>query len=276
MLHFIRGLSLLYLDMRAGGEPGLVGQHFVNVVKEPKAKGCHLQTLQPLGIPAHPQKMRWVQVHQVVAVMTCCSLLVTGTKMKTQKKKKSFVYVWLHDDSWWGVWMYPREKSQVTNHDGDVMAVWQRQGAIHVQDVMLCAQEALQVLRVRRHLLGHGIYTPPADQQWHSLLLTIHHHLQKQWQGRERLLVSGRGTLKPYCTIRYSSPILWEIAIMAETKCWQKKKKMRTLMAVKNLKIMLDEAALNYTTVNPKSLALWWSLDVTKERLWHFTDKAIS
>lgn len=42
---------------------------------------------------------------------------------------------------------------------------------------------------------------------------------------------------------------------------------MRTLMAVKNLKIMLDEAALNYTTVNPKSLALWWSLDVTKERL---------
>lgn len=61
--------------------------------------------------------------------------------------------------------MYPREKSQVTNHDGDVMAVWQRQGAIHVQDVMLCAQEALQVLRVRRHLLRHGIYTPPADQQ---------------------------------------------------------------------------------------------------------------
>lgn len=58
MLNFIRSLSLLYLDMRAGGEPGLVGQHLVNVVKEPKAKGCRLQTLQPLGIPAHPQKMR--------------------------------------------------------------------------------------------------------------------------------------------------------------------------------------------------------------------------
>lgn len=50
-------------------------------------------------------------------------------------------------------------------------------------------------------------------------------------------------------------------------KVLTEEKNMRTLMTVKNLKIMLDEAALNYTTVNPSSLALCWSLDVTKERL---------
>lgn len=64
------------------------------------------------------------------------------------------------------------------------MAVWQRQGTIHVQDVVLCAQEAFQVLRVRGHLLGDGIHAPPADQslheqQRHSLLITVHHSLEK-------------------------------------------------------------------------------------------------
>lgn len=82
--------------------------------------------------------------------------------------------------------------SLVTDHDGDVMAVWQRQGAIHVQDVVLCAQEALQVLRVRGHLLGYGVHATPADQslheqQRHSLLLTVHHHLQKP-EERESLV----------------------------------------------------------------------------------------
>lgn len=71
----------------------------------------------------------------------------------------------------------------MTDHDGDVMAVRQWQGAVHVQDVVLSAQEALQVLRVRGHLLGNSVHTPPADQslheqQRHSLLFTIHHHLK--------------------------------------------------------------------------------------------------
>lgn len=62
------------------------------------------------------------------------------------------------------------------------MAVWQREGPVHVQDVMLCAQEALQVLRVRGHLLGHGVHAPCADQslgeeQRHAFLLPVHHHL---------------------------------------------------------------------------------------------------
>lgn len=77
--------SLLYLDVRAANEPGLVGQHLIDVIKEAKATGSCLQTLQPLRVPAHPQKLRWVQVHQVVAVMTCCSL--KRKEKKTQKKK---------------------------------------------------------------------------------------------------------------------------------------------------------------------------------------------
>lgn len=69
-----------------------------------------------------------------------------------------------------------------TDHDGDVMAIWQREGAVHVQDVVLCAQEAVQVLRVRGHLLGHGVRAACADQslreeQRHAFLLSIHHHL---------------------------------------------------------------------------------------------------
>lgn len=62
------------------------------------------------------------------------------------------------------------------------MAVRQREGAVHVQDVVLGAQEALQVLRVRGHLLGHGVHAACAEQslgeeQRHALLLSIHHHL---------------------------------------------------------------------------------------------------
>lgn len=69
-----------------------------------------------------------------------------------------------------------------TDHNGDVMAIWQREGPVHVQDVVLCAQEALQVLRVRGHLLGHSVRAPCADQslgeeQRHAFLLTVHHHL---------------------------------------------------------------------------------------------------
>lgn len=92
-------------------------------------------------------------------------------------------------------WVCTNENSLVTDHDGDVMAVRQWQGAVHVQDVVLCTQEALQVLRVRGHLLGHGVHAPPADQslheqQRHSLLLTVHHHLQKPAQRGGRRLVS--------------------------------------------------------------------------------------
>lgn len=92
-------------------------------------------------------------------------------------------------------WLCIYKNSVFTDHDGDVMAVMQWQGAVHVQDVVLCAQEALQVLRVRGHLLGHGVHAPRADQslheqQRHSLLLTIHHHLQKPGQIGARRLVS--------------------------------------------------------------------------------------
>lgn len=70
----------------------------------------------------------------------------------------------------------------LADHDGDVMAIRQREGAVHVQDVVLCAQEALQVLRVRGHLLGHGVHAACAEQslgeeQRHAFLLSIHHHL---------------------------------------------------------------------------------------------------
>lgn len=36
-------------------------------------------------------------------------------------------------------------------HDADVVSVVQRQGSIHLQQVVLCPEEALQVLRVEAH-----------------------------------------------------------------------------------------------------------------------------
>lgn len=93
-------------------------------------------------------------------------------------------------------YMYGGE--MITDHDGDVMAVGQWQGTVHVQNVVLCAQEALQVLRVRGHLLGHSVHAPPADrslreEQRHSLLLTVHHHLHKEGGGgRWRFVCDGK------------------------------------------------------------------------------------
>lgn len=42
-----------------------------------------------------------------------------------------------------------------SHHDGYVVAVLQRQRAVHVEDVVLRVQEALQVLWVGGHVLRH-------------------------------------------------------------------------------------------------------------------------
>lgn len=81
---------LLYLDVWAGSEPWLVGQHLVDVVKKTKTRRCRLQTLQPQRVPTHPQKLGWVQVHQVVTVMACCSLDVTKRGNWVQIQQETF------------------------------------------------------------------------------------------------------------------------------------------------------------------------------------------
>lgn len=159
--------------MGAGGEPGLVGQNLVYVVEEAETRGSRFQALQPQRVPPHPQELGRVQAHQVAAVVS--SRRLEQNVQRTDLIKNTDRP--LTDGTFSGV----------TDHDGDVMAVRQRQGAVHVQDVVLCAQEALQILGVRRHLLRHGVHAPPADQSLHkqqgrSLLLTVHHHLQKPEQ----------------------------------------------------------------------------------------------
>lgn len=161
--HTHSGLS--YLDVGAGSEPGLMSQHLVNVVEETQARGRGLQPVQPQRVPAHPQKMSRVEVDQVVTVISRRSLKVRERDVRRR-------VAGAQGDVW----------RAFTDHDGDVMAIWQREGAVHVQDVVLCAQKALQVLRVRGHLLGHGVHAAGADQslgqeQRHAFLLSIHHHL---------------------------------------------------------------------------------------------------
>lgn len=180
-------MNSAYLDVGAGGEPGLVSQHLVYVVKQAKTRWSRFQTLQPQRVPAGPQELGRVQAHQVAAVITGRRLqrnVQRGSFKRTEQLKRSTSSI----------------SSQVTHHDGDVMAVRQRQGAVHVQDVVLCAQEALQILGVGRHLLRHGVHAPPADQclhkqQGHALLLAVHHPLHKPEQTDDRL-VCGRETVE--------------------------------------------------------------------------------
>lgn len=53
----IRTLRLPYLDVGAGDEPRLVGQHLVDVVQETQAGRCRLQAVQPQRVAAHPQEV---------------------------------------------------------------------------------------------------------------------------------------------------------------------------------------------------------------------------
>lgn len=144
-----------------------MSQHLVDVVEEAQAWRRGLQPVQPQRVPAHPQEVSRVPVDQVVTVMSRSSLKVREGDLRGPA----------------GAVNQGDASGASTHHDGDVMAVWQREGPVHVQDVVLCAQEALQVLRVRGHLLGHGVHAPCADQslgeeQRHALLLPVHHHLR--------------------------------------------------------------------------------------------------
>lgn len=43
------------------------------------------------------------------------------------------------------------EQARQAYHDADVVSVVQRQGSVHLQQVVLCAEEARQVMRVEAH-----------------------------------------------------------------------------------------------------------------------------
>lgn len=70
----------------------MVGQHLVNVVEETEARGCRLQTVQPQRVSTHPQKMCRMQVHQVIAVMLCCSLEVTETGSEADRLSQTLSF----------------------------------------------------------------------------------------------------------------------------------------------------------------------------------------
>lgn len=147
-----------------------MSQHLVDVVQETQAWRRGLQAVQPQRVPAHSQKVSRVQAHQVVAMIPRRSLKVRETGLRRRACGRA------------GGLRRENVPRAPTDHDGDVMAVRQRQRAVHVQNVVLRAQEALQVLRVRGHLLGHGVHAAGADQslgeeQRHAVLLSVHHHL---------------------------------------------------------------------------------------------------
>lgn len=55
-----------------------------------------------------------------------------------------------------------------THHDGDVVPAVKGQWPIHVHQVVLHLEEAVKVLWVVAHLLGHCLQPPPARQHLHE------------------------------------------------------------------------------------------------------------
>lgn len=86
-----------------------------------------------------------------------------------------------------------------SHHDGDEVAAVEGQRPVHVQQVMLEAEEAVQVVWVVAHLLGDGLDPPPAGQGLHKeqlggpLLVTGAHLAQLDREGQKEQRPWGKG-----------------------------------------------------------------------------------
>lgn len=61
------------------------------------------------------------------------------------------------------------------HHDGDVVPVRERKGAVHAQHVELAPQERLQVLSVQAHDLGDVVQAPGRRVFFHQKVSTFIH-----------------------------------------------------------------------------------------------------
>lgn len=67
------------------------------------------------------------------------------------------------------LWKRPfRLEDPGTYHDCNVVAAVKGQGAVHVQQVMLHPEEAVQILWMIAHLLCDGLEAPPAGQGFYK------------------------------------------------------------------------------------------------------------
>lgn len=76
---------LPYLDVGAGDEPRLVGQHLVDVVQETQASWRRLQAVQPQRVTAYPQELGRVEAHQVGTVVSRRSLAESKQEKQTRQ-----------------------------------------------------------------------------------------------------------------------------------------------------------------------------------------------
>lgn len=123
-----------------------MGQDFVDLTELLQLLRSFVQAVQPLGIPPDLKEVVHMQVDQV-GTLVASSRLHNQEKLHNQidrKKKKKVLKEFT-------------EAGSKTYHDADVVSVVQRQGSVHLQQVVLRPEEALQVLWVEAHHEGNVV-----------------------------------------------------------------------------------------------------------------------
>lgn len=117
-----------------------MGQDFVELSELLQLLRRLIQAVQPLWIPPDLEEVVHMQVDQIGTLVSSCRLQGRregGINRKSTSEKETRIL-----EVRGMTWMY---------HNADVVSVVQREGAVHLQQVVLCPEEAFQVLRVEAH-----------------------------------------------------------------------------------------------------------------------------
>lgn len=108
-----------------------------------------VQAVQPLRVAPDLQEVVHVQVDQI-------GTLVSGCRLRNQRRQRRRAR---HAELLKGPGEGEGGGCTQTHHDADVVSVVQRQGSVHLQQVVLRPEEALQVVRVEAHHHGNVVQT---------------------------------------------------------------------------------------------------------------------
>lgn len=114
-----------------------MGQDFVELSEMLQLLRGAIEAVQPLGVPADLEEVVHVEVDQVGTLVSSCRL--QGGSRSTFNTSNCLTLAW-------GLTSQGR-----TYHDADVVSVVQRQGSVHLEQVVLRPEKTPQVLWVEAH-----------------------------------------------------------------------------------------------------------------------------
>lgn len=121
-----------------------MSQDFVQLSELLQLLRGFIETIQPFRISSYLDEIIHVQVDQIGALVSCCCL--QGDVKRDQICEVNVKLI----REMTGAWIR-------SYHDADVVSVVQRQGSIHLQQVVLRPEKALQVLWVEAHHEGNVV-----------------------------------------------------------------------------------------------------------------------